>query len=154
MVFWDLPGWGLGSVGMGTSLCSSLLQSPLSSWLWSSLESFPFCWVLFLVCQSHLCFVWVQFGFGLVSLFMVHDESPIIVVFYLFTYDVLIGSFSDMIFYLSIVTFFSGVSFTYLVLMRVMLSIWYIFSLIYHDHFGLTYHGGYWAYWHRIRRST
>ena len=39
------------------------------------------------------------------SLLIVHVESPIIVVFYRFTYDVLIGSFSDMIFYLEYVAF-------------------------------------------------
>ena len=38
--------------------------------------------------------------------------------------------------------------------MCAMLLIWDIFSLIHHDHSGLTYHGGYWAFWPRIRRST
>ena len=51
-------------------------------------------------------------------------------------------------------TFFSWVCFTYLVLMCVMFFIRDIFSLIHHDHFGLTYHGGYWVYWPKIKIST
>ena len=34
-----------------------------------------------------------------------------------------------------------------------MLLIWDILFTIHYDHLGLTYHGGYWAYWPRIRRS-
>ena len=110
MVFWDLPGWGLGSVDMDTPLCNSSLQSTFSSWLWSSSESFPFCWVLFLVRQGCFCFVESCFRFRIIVFsFMLRVWS--FVVLYRYTHDVLIGSFSDMIFYLSIVTFSLGSEF-------------------------------------------
>ena len=107
-----------------------------SFWLWSLSESFPF-W-------------WVQFGSE--SLFIVHVESPVICsplsfhmmysLFHLVTWSFILS-----------MSFFSWVCFTWLVMMCIMLLIWDIFHL-HHDHFDLAYHGGYWAYWPRIRRST
>ena len=128
MVFWNLPGWGLRSVGMGTSLGSSSAQSTLYLDYGHHQSHFPFCWVQFLVCQS--CFYFVEFDFGLVSLFIVHVESLIIVVFYRFTYDVLIGSFSDVIFYLEYVAFSHEYALHILRWCAFMLSIWYIFTYI------------------------
>ena len=113
---------------------------------------FSFCWVQFLVHQSHFCLV--EFGFDLESWFLVHVESPVVCsplslhMMYSLVHLVIWS------FYFEHVSFsFSWVCFTYLVLICVTLSIWDIFHL-HHDHLGLTYHGGYWAYWPRIRRST
>ena len=39
MVFWDISGWGLVSVDMGTSFCIGLAQSTFYFDLWSSSES-------------------------------------------------------------------------------------------------------------------
>ena len=53
-----------------------------------------------------------------------------VVLFFCFAHDVLIGSFSDMIFYPEYMLFSClWLCFTYLVLMSVMLSIWDIFHL-------------------------
>ena len=128
MVFRDLLSWGLGSVDMDTSLCSSSLQSTFSSWLWLSSVSFSILLSLVFSLSKSSLLCWVQSVFGLRSL-VVHVESPIIVVFFRFTCDVLIGSFSDMIFYLEYVAFSHEYALHILRWCAFVLSIWYIFHL-------------------------
>ena len=118
MVFWDILGWGLSLVDMGISLCNSLAHNILHF-------DYIVIRVIFillspvLVHQSYFFFFFcfVESRFGLESLFIVHVESSVSCSPLVFTHDVLIGSFSDMI-----VLFW--VCFTYLVMMCVMLLIW------------------------------
>ena len=151
MVFWDIPGWGLGSVGMGTSLCSSSTQRAFHFDYGRHQSHFYFVESSFLVHHSFL-FCWVRFGS---KSFIVHVESlvvcsPLSLHMMYSLFHLVIWSFYSEYMLFS----FSWVWFTYLALMCVMLSIWDIFSLTHHDHLDMTYHEGYWAYWPRIRRST
>ena len=98
-------------------------------------------------------FCWVQFSSEL--LFIVHIESS--VVCSPLSLHLMYSLFHLVIwfFYSKYVLFsFSWVWFTYVALMCVMLSMWDIFSLIHNEHFDLTYHGGFWSHWPRIKGLT
>ena len=65
------------------------------------------------------------------------------------------GSFSDMIFlFWACVILFSREYVLHILCWCVLCFRYETYFHLHHDHYGLTYHGGYWAFWPRIRRST
>ena len=79
---------------MGISLCNSLAHNILH-FDYIVIRVISILSSLILVHQSYFCFF--ESNFGLESLFIVHVESSVSCSPLVFTHDVLIGSFSDMI---------------------------------------------------------
>ena len=88
---------------MGTSFCSGPAQS-ISILIMVIIRVIS---ILLSPVFISPCFYFVESGFSFESLFLVLIEGPVVCSHFRFTYDVLIDSFSDMIFYPSIVAFFS-----------------------------------------------